>query len=142
MATADKRTYILNMRDGTKQKITVPQNWKLTFGPLVPGSKDGSMNSRDALVLRIYEGNKDNQRAVFTGVESWRDTMDLEIQVEQVSKQQKGVRVDIEGEGEKVIQANMEIRQWVNPDEPRPAKTEFGNIDSGMPLLPGPKTQG
>lgn len=130
-----KRTYILNMRDGTKQKITVPKNWKLTFGPLVPGSKDGNVNSRDALVLRIYEGNKDNQRAVFTDVASWRDTNDLQIEVEKVDTQQKGVRVNVEGEGEKIIQANMEVRQWVNPDEPRKADIRFGSLDAGMPLL-------
>lgn len=135
MATDEKRTYILNMKDGTKQKITVPMNWRLTFGPLVPGSKDTSVNSRDALVLRIYEGNKDNQRAVFTDVLSWRDTKDLEIEIETVSRQQKGVRVDIEGEGEKIVQANMEVRQWVNPDDPRPVRTEFGSLDGGVPLL-------
>lgn len=135
MATSEKRTYILNMKDGTKQKITVPQNWKLTFGPLVPGSKDGSMNSRDALVLRIYEGNKDNQRAVFTGVESWRDTMDLEIQVERVQSKQQAARVDIPGEGQKDVIANMEVRQWVDPDKPVQPAVEFGALNGDLPKL-------
>lgn len=135
MASSEKRTYVLNMRDGTKQKITIPGNWKLTFGPLTPGSKDAGLNSSGALVLRIYEGNKDNQRAVFTGVESWRDTAELEIQVEKVDHQAQSVRVTVEGQGDKIVQANMEVRQWVNPDEPKPANPVFGNLNSSMPLL-------
>lgn len=139
MATDQKRTYILNMRDGSKQKIKLPPNWKLTFGPLVPGSKDGSVNGREALVLRIYEGNKDNQRAVFTGVESWRDTQDLEIEVEQVQTKQQMARVDIPGEGAKDIVAQMEVRQWVNPDKPVQPSVEFGDLGNGLPKLAAPR---
>lgn len=140
MATKeDKRTYILNMKDGTKQKITVPSAWKLTFGPLTPGSKEHSMNSSGALVLRIYEGNKDNQRAVFTGVESWRDTQDLSIEVEQVQSKQQMARVDIPGEGQKDVACNMEIRQWVNPDSPVQPAVEFGQLNGELPRLSAPK---
>lgn len=135
---AKKRTYVLNMTDGTKQKITVPADWKLTFGPLVPGSKgESGHNGREALVLRIYEGNKDNQRAVFVGVQSWRDTQDLSIEVEKVDHQQQAVKVSVEGQGEKIVQANMEVRQWIDPDQPQPANPVFGNLNSSMPLLKG-----
>lgn len=139
MAQETKRTYILNMKDGTKQKIKLPPNWRLTFGPLVPGAKDSAHNSRDALVLRIYEGNKDNQRAVFTGVESWRDTQDLEIEVEQVQTKQQMAQVDIPGEGRKDVLAQMEVRQWVNPDRPVQPAVEFGNLGGDMPRLAAPK---
>lgn len=133
--SSGKRTYILNMKDGTKQKITVPGSWKLSFGPLVPGSKDGAMNSRDALVLRIWEGNKENQRAVFTGVESWRDTEELELQIEQVQTKQQMARVDIPGEGQKDVIAQMEVRQWVDPDKPVSGRAEFGQLNGDMPRL-------
>lgn len=124
-ASQEKRTYILNMRDGTKQKITIPVGWRLTFGPLVPGSKDGTTNGRDALVLRVYEGTKDNQRAVFTGVESWRDTKDLQIEVEQVQQKQQMARVDIPGEGQQDVAVRMETRHWVDPDKPVTPRSEF-----------------
>lgn len=138
--STDKRTYVLNMKDGTKQKVTIPGNWKLTFGPLVPGSKDGNMNGAGALVLRIYEGSKENQRAVFTGVESWRDTAELEIEVEQVQTKAQAAFVDIPGEGRKEVVANMEVRQWVDPDKPLAARVEFGNASEGLPLLDRVKT--
>lgn len=141
MATSnEKRTYILNMKDGTKQKITIPGNWKMTFGPLVPGSKDFNHNSAGALVLRIYEGNKDNQRAVFTGVESWRDTSELAIEVEQVQEKQQMASVDIPGEGKKDVAVRMETRQWIDPDKPMYARTEFGTLDGALPALDRPKS--
>lgn len=137
----EKRTYILNMKDGTKQKISIPGNWKLTFGPLVPGSKgDTGHNGVGALVLRVYEGNKDNQRAVFTGVESWRDTQELDIEVEQVQEKQQMASVDIPGEGKKDVAVRMETRQWVNPDKPASARTEFGNLDGALPQLDRPRS--
>lgn len=137
MSANDKRTYVLNMKDGTKQKVTVPSNWKLTFGPLVPGSKDGNLNGAGALVLRIYEGSKENQRAVFTGVESWRDTQELQIQVEQVQTKQQAAQVDIPGEGRKDVVAHMEVRQWVDPDKPQQGAVEFGELNGNLPRLKG-----
>lgn len=135
MTDKEKRIYVLNMKDGTKQKITIPATWRLTFGPLVPGSKDGNLNGAGALVLRIYEGSKENQRAVFTGVESWRDTQDLAIEVEQVQTKAQAAYVDIPGEGKKEVVANMEVRQWVDPDKPTTARVEFGNVSEGLPQL-------
>jgi hypothetical protein len=135
-----KRTYILNMRDGSKQKITVPAGWRLTFGPLVPGSKDSGTNGRDALVLRVYEGNKDNQRAVFTGVESWRDTRDLEIQVEQVQRKQQMARVDIPGEGNQDVAVQMETRHWVDPDKPVTPRSELQEPGGKLIQLDRPRS--
>lgn len=139
MATAEKRTYILNMKDGTKQKISIPSGWKLTFGPLVPGSnKEGGLNGGGALVLRIYEGNKDNQRAVFTGVESWRDTQDLSIEVETVQRKQQMAQVDIPGEGRQDVAVQMETRHWVDPDRPVTPRSEFANPGGQLAALDKP----
>jgi len=128
MSAEEKRTYILNMKDGTKQKITVPSKWKLSFGPLVPGSKGGDYNRHDNLVLRLWEGNKDNQRAVFVGVESWRDTQELAIEVEQVEKRQQQVMVDVPGEGQKACIVEAELRKWVNPDVAVSPRSEFTQL--------------
>ena len=124
----EKRTYILNMKDGAKQKITVPSKWKLSFGPLVPGSKGGDYNGRDNLVLRLWEGNKDNQRAVFVGIESWRDTQELSIEIEQVEKRQQQVMVEVPGEGQKACVVEAELRKWVNPDATVLPRTEFTQL--------------
>lgn len=141
MPEAAKRTYILNMKDGTKTKITIPSNWKLTFGPLVPGSKgETGHNGTQALVLRIYEGNKDNQRAVFTGVESWRDTQDLAIEVETVQRKQQMAQVDIPGEGKQDVAVQMETRHWVDPDRPVTPRSEFANPGAGLAALDKPRS--
>lgn len=53
-------------------RIEIEDKYRFTFGPFAPGVK-GGYGGTD-LALRIYEGaNKDNQVAVFRGVESVRD---------------------------------------------------------------------
>lgn len=128
MTAEAKRTYILNMKDGTKTKISVPSKWKLTFGPLVPGSKDYNQNSSSALVLRIYEGNKDNQRAVFTGVESWRDTADLTIEVQQIETRQQTIQVEVPGEGARDMAVEAKTSRWVDPDATVQPRAEFRQL--------------
>src|SRR5690349_1767028 len=71
------KTYILELIGGNLRRITVPDTWKLTFGPTVPYSGKGSSVS-DKVCLRFYEGSKDNLRAVFTDVRAFRDA-DMEI---------------------------------------------------------------
>lgn len=65
------RTYILDMENGDKKEVTVPANWKLTFGMLVP--RVGGHGNGHGVALRFYEGNKENLRAVMVGVTSLRD---------------------------------------------------------------------
>jgi hypothetical protein len=53
-------------------RVEVEDKYRFTFGPFAPGAKAGYGGAD--LALRIYEGaNKDNQVAVFRGVESVRD---------------------------------------------------------------------
>src|SRR5580765_5304474 len=90
-------TYLLIMKDGTKQKITCPTKWTLTFGPLCPGTKDN--NGYNATSLRIRDGQ--HQKAVFTGVESFRD-MSMSIETEIVKTQQETFyKDDPKGRGKK-----------------------------------------
>lgn len=67
----DTTTYLVNFIDGDKKQITVPKSWKVTFGPVVPGSRHPT--------LRFYE-SKEKQRAAFTDVKNFRDmSMDIKV---------------------------------------------------------------
>lgn len=73
---------------GGKQQdeiIEVPASWKITFGPLCPGGRHN--NGSSMMAIRLYE-TKEKQRAVFTGVKSFRqlDTIKIKRKVD-VSKQ-------------------------------------------------------
>jgi hypothetical protein len=111
--STEEKTYILDLRGGGKRRLTVPATWKLTFGPLIPGNKDGS--GRGTLALRFYEGSKEHQRAVFTDVESFRDSsIEVEEQVTRVKRQGK-TRNAPTGTKETVMEAR--ITEWRNPDQ-------------------------
>lgn len=122
-----KKTYILTMKDGSRQKITVPADWKVTFGALYPGKELNSGRS----AIRFWEGNKDNQRAVFTDVEAFRDT-DIGIEVETVRTHEQGIQAHTDL-GEKTIVVRGEVREWVNPDDPKACKAapEFLRLMDG-----------
>lgn len=128
---AGMTTYILNMKDGTRQKITVPSSWKVTFGALFP-SKD-SNNGRTA--LRFWEGSKDSghQRAVIADVDSYRDES-LNIQVEVTRSQDQVGRVEVPG-GEKQVIMRAEVKEWIHPDRPESGK-DFKIMGGGLPALP------
>lgn len=67
------KTYIIEKTDGTI-RITVPEQWKVTFGPIIGGKQAGSYGSeRGCLALRFYEDEK-HQRAIFTNVRNFIDT--------------------------------------------------------------------
>lgn len=112
------KTYLLTMEDGKRKKVTVPASWKVTFGPLVPGGKDTNYNSRGALSLRFWEG-KDLQRAVFTGVASFRD-QSIGIEEEIIRSEEQVFTKEVDGE-ERNFVAQAVVREWQNPDAPRAA---------------------
>ena len=121
--TQETKTYILEMKDNGQQRVTVPATWKLTFGPICPGSRDGAYNSGGGIALRFYENNKDNQRAVFTGVVSFRDSsIRIEEKVVEV-KQQRMRKATPQGEKDFVVEAN--VSYWRNPDDPQTPDPEF-----------------
>lgn len=129
-AAIPQTTYLLEMKDGSRKKLTVPSSWKLSFGPLVPGSKDGNYNSSGALVLRIWEGSKDNQRAVITGVTAFRD-MSLPV-MDEITQVHEEVLAKQTDQGEKQFIVRGEVKEWVNPDEPRPLNKEFQRLPSAV----------
>lgn len=107
-------TYLLNMNDGSRQKITCPTEWTVTFGPLMPGAKDPNYNGHKAIALRIRDGQR--QKAVFTNVESFRD-MSMEIEQEVTKTKEETFYRDEGGEKKQVIVQGA-IKEWTNPDAP------------------------
>ena len=118
----DKVTYLLEMKNGARKKVTVPASWKVTFGPVCPGSKEAGYNGNAGLCLRFYEGA--DQHAVFVGVESFRDTS-IEILEEIVeTKRESFVRQGQEDGEALVVEATA--KTWQNPDDPKKQDSAFG----------------
>jgi hypothetical protein len=113
----DKKTYLLELADGGQKKITVPASWKITFGPIViPKGKDHNLGAHVSTVaLRFYEGNKENQRAVFTNVKGFRD-LDIEISEKRVQVKRETVTKQTQ-QGARDYVAEMRVEEWVNPDK-------------------------
>lgn len=60
------KSYEILFKNGKTKIIDIDEEWKITFGPMVPGSKSAE------LCLRIYE-SKEKQRALFRDVIEFRD---------------------------------------------------------------------
>lgn len=112
-------TYIIEMRDGSRKKITVPSAWKVTFGLFAPGSQGNAGKS----ALRFYEGSKENQRAVFQDVEAFRD-MSIQLE-EEITKTQDEILSKETPEGRKQFVVQASIKEWRNPDSHFKPGTEF-----------------
>lgn len=131
-------TYLLEFKNGKQKRITVPSSWKVTFGPLAPGSKGYENNGEKGLCLRLYE-NKDQQRAVFTGIASFRDTS---FSVEERVVHRRNERAQREtpnGMKDFVVQA--EYAEWrAEGDEPAAFDPKFqlpkldDEDDDGIPV--------
>lgn len=81
--TEATRTYLIE-RSREQIKVTVPDTWRVTFGPVVVGIKK-EYGTSSAPVLRFYEG--EIARALFTDVESFRE---VSIPVEKLFVKRKG----------------------------------------------------
>ena len=108
------KTYILELKNGDTRKITVPAHWKLTYGNVVPYQGKDARQGEARIALRLYDGSKDNLRAVYTDVVSFRDssigTMEKRTQVQRKASQRqtdKGLR-DV------IVEAR--VTEWVDPD--------------------------
>ena len=128
----EKTTYLVEFANGRRQKITVPSDWKVTFGPAAVGVNKKGLGGREVpLALRFYE-NDTQQRAIFTNVVYFRDTS-IQIEEERVDVHQKEGYVECEGK-RKAVAFQATSRQWVDPDKPDekfPALTAGGNIFEG-----------
>lgn len=118
-------TYIMDLIGGGQRKVTVPANWKPTFGPTIPFTKDGRMASREqgGYALRFYAGSKENLRMIFTDVATFRDSsIVIEEKVTKVEEQTVRKQTAA-GAKDFVIQAKH--TSWVDPDAPVVPEQEF-----------------
>lgn len=129
---AGTTTYLLTLKNGNLQKITVPSAWKVTFGPIAPGSKSFESNGGAGMCLRFYE-DQSKQRAVFTDVKSFRD-MSIAIE-ERVTKTQQQRMKKQTPQGEKDFVVEAKVSQWVDPDR------EEGDVPDEFLALPNMEMQ-
>lgn len=109
------KTYIIICADGSKRKVTVPEDWKVTFGPACAGeNKSTDHKFKMPMALRFYE-TKDKQRAIFTDVVSFRDSS-IKIEEERIQTQEKHGFMECEG-ARKATTFQATTKEWVNPDE-------------------------
>lgn len=109
---ADMATYLISRKGQRDLKVTVPESWRVTFGPLVPTTK-GSMGD-GKLALRFYEG-REHQRAVFTDVLSFRRT-DIGVEELVVSEKEEVIqKATPEGMRSYVVKARSE--EWRPADQ-------------------------
>lgn len=116
MSKSDEtRILILTLKNGNVRKLTIPKSWKMTFGSVVPHSPGGNAN-REAggVALRLYEGNKENLRAVMCDVIAFRDE-DIEV-LERQTKIQRKATQKATPKGNKDVIVEARVTEWVNPD--------------------------
>jgi len=115
----EMKTYILEVgSERRKKKVTVPGNWKITYGHACPGST----HNPGPMCVRFYEGNKDNLRAVFEDVVSFRDST-IKIEEQVIRRKMEVFRRDTPS-GTKAVEAEMRVKQWRNPDDPQSDEEE------------------
>lgn len=117
---AETKTYILELKGGRQRKIEIPADWKVTFGPIAPGSR--AHNGADAMALRIYE-SKEQQRAIFTDVVSFREAGIPILEKTVKVKQQRGTRSTKSGSKDVMLEAR--VTEWTDPDAPEEPDAEF-----------------
>jgi hypothetical protein len=127
MSEQEMKTYILTHEDGTIRKVTVPADWKVTFGPAVKGlnaSNKPAQHYKIPMALRFYESDT-KQRAIFTDIVSFRDEA-IKIQEQVVKRQEKDGYMECDGVRKRTV-FTAEVKEWINPDEA---------VNKPMPQLP------
>ena len=114
-------TYLITHDNGDERKVTVPSDWKVTFGPAAKGMQRGTgpNNLKIPLALRFYEAET-KQRVIFTDVSSFRD-MSIKTQILKKSVQQKEGFMECDGE-RKATTFQATTEEWIDPDKPKPLK--------------------
>lgn len=117
-------TYILDTKKHEQRRVTVPQSWRLTFGPTVPYNKNG--HGENQWGLRFYDGQA--LKAIFTDVIAFRD-----MGIECVEKRVKVTRQQVskaDRNGGKDVFAEARIEEWVDPDAPdTPIDPDYLRLD-------------
>ena len=106
------RTLLVRKKDGSEFQIDIPEEWKVTFGPIAIGASKS--DGRIPIALRIYETEK-LQRAIFTDVDSFRD-MSIPIREKHVNVQTKDGFVEVDG-SRKRTSFQAQTFEWIDPDD-------------------------
>lgn len=119
-------TYVLVMSDKSLRKITVPKEWTITYGQLMPGiSKNDRYNQGAAgYGVRFYEGKKTTGKAMAAiggVIEFYPDTIAISEQVIETKRQSYG---DSAPEGFKNSTVEAKVVSWRNINEPVPVTPE------------------
>src|SRR3984957_6904587 len=117
------KTYFVQRKNGRDQKVTVPASWKVTFGPLNPGSRNADASHP---ALRFYESTN-QQRMVITDVLCFRDTS-IKGEEKRTSVKQQSMRKN-PPQGEKEVVVEGRVEEWVNPDQPQEGAPEFFRLE-------------
>lgn len=113
MSDEEMRTYEV-VTSGQRLRMTIPAAWKVTYGPVSPGSKAGY---NGAPALRIYE-NETKQRAIFLNVVSFRD---LSVKVEVAAARKYGTQEWFLDDGSFVGDRVDKVeKRWMDIDEVKP----------------------
>ncbi len=111
----DNRIYLIEHDNGIKRKITIPSDWRVTFGPAAVGmNKNPTNRLKMPMALRFYE-DENRQRAIFTDIVSFRD-MSIPIEEERVTTENKQGVMDVDG-ASRSVHFEAKIKSWINPDD-------------------------
>lgn len=83
------RSIIVDTNEGAILVEGIPDDAKITYGPMTPGSKSYQGNER---TLRIYTSNT-NQLAVFVGVSAFRD-LSLTVKKRKVTSESSSKQIE------------------------------------------------
>lgn len=117
--TVKTRTYILELMDGGRRKLTIPATWKITFGNVLPynkttgGSYEPPHGWSSRVVLRVYEGNKDNLRAVMHDVLSFHEET-VKILETRPKKVMTSRLKEVDGKQDVELK-EMDVNEWYDP---------------------------
>ena len=107
------KTLLITKKNGSEVQIDIPEEWKVTFGPVAPNTARNDSGNH-VLALRIYESNT-KQRAIFTDVASFRD-MSIPIREKRINIQEKHGTIEVDNT-RKATTFQAKTVEWVNPDE-------------------------
>lgn len=118
----ETRTYLLELMDGGRRKLTIPAAWKITFGNVLPYNKTSNVGGpyepphgwQSRIVLRVYERSKDNLRAVMHDVLSFREESVGVMEGRPTKVTTAKIKL-VDGRQD-VVMRHVEVGEWFNPD--------------------------
>lgn len=117
-----ERIIIMHLKNGEQRKLTLPEGYTITFGPMIPGVREDNGRAGKG-ALRVYSNRgKDEQVACFTDVIAFRDAS-LKIEEKVTRIERKTLREADENGGEEYV-VEAKVERWVDPDRPEPQKRQ------------------